>query len=144
MPIRVRTKETTMTIKTYRDLEVWNKAMDLVEQVYRLTSSFPTDERFGLSSQIRRAAVSVPANIAEGHGRLHRKEYVHHLSVARGSLMEVETHLTIAARLQLISREEAVPLWNLAQQVGKLLNGLVAALREKGKPPTPGPRSPAP
>ena len=73
-----------MAIRHYRDLEVWQKAMDLVEQVYRLAKALPPEERYGLTSQIQRAAVSIPANIAEGHGRLHRGDYVHHLSMARG------------------------------------------------------------
>ncbi len=120
-----------MAIRTYRDLEVWQRAMDLVEIAYRLTKTLPTEERYGLKSQIQRAAVSIPANIAEGHGRIHRKEYVHHLSIARGSLMEVETHLAIAVRLKLLDRDKVLPAWDLAQQVGKLLNGLIAALRRK-------------
>ncbi|MFH1419039.1 MAG: four helix bundle protein [Planctomycetota bacterium] len=120
-----------MAIKTYRDLEVSQKAMDLVEFAYRLTETLPTGERYGLTSQIQRAAVSIQANIAEGHGRIHRKEYLHHLSIARGSLMELETHLTLAVRLTLLARQDVLPAWDLAQQVGKLLNGLIAALRRK-------------
>ena len=95
-----------MTIQTYRDLTVWQKSMDLVAEIYRLTKLFPQEELFGLTSQIRRAAVSVPANIAEGYGRIHRKEYLHHLSIARGSLMEVETHLQIAVRLTFLERDQ--------------------------------------
>ncbi len=82
-----------MTIKSYRDLEVWNVAMDLAASCYTLTRLFPKDELYGMTSQIRRAAASIPANIAEGHGREHTKEFLNHLSVARGSLMELETHL---------------------------------------------------
>lgn len=120
-----------MAVKSYRDLQAWTKAMDLVEQIYRLAQTLPAEERYGLTSQIQRAAVSVPANIAEGHGRVHRGDYVHHLSIARGSLMEVETHLALAVRLNLLDRESAVPVWDLAQEVGKLLNGLIGALRRK-------------
>ena len=115
-------------LKSYRDLEVWNKSMDLVETSYLLTRDFPSEEKFGLMSQIQRAAVSVPANIAEGYGRKHKKEDVHHLSIARGSLLELETHLTIAVRLQYVTRDKAVPAWQLCQSVGMLLNKLLASL----------------
>jgi len=80
-----------MPVQTYRDLNAWKKAMDLVEGTYALTKSFPGTERFGLTSQIQRAVVSIPANIAEGNARKHRGDYVHHLSIARGSLAELET-----------------------------------------------------
>ncbi len=86
-----------MTVRSYRDLKVWEKAMDLVVESYRLTQLFPRGETYGLTAQIQRAAVSIPANIAEGHGRDHLGNYLRHLSVANGSLMELETHLLIAA-----------------------------------------------
>ena len=127
-----------MALETYRELDVWQKAMDLLEAVYLLTRTFPEDEKFGLTSQLRRAAVSIPANVAEGYGRLHRGDYLHHLSIARGSLMEVETLLTTAVRLNLLDRQKTLPAWNLAQDVGKLLNKLIASLK---KPP---PRPPKP
>ncbi|MDD4891723.1 MAG: four helix bundle protein, partial [Phycisphaerae bacterium] len=92
-----------MAIRSYRDLEVWQKGTDLVVEVYRLAKLFPSDEIFGLTSQIRRSSVSVPANTAEGHGRLHRGDYVRHLSIARGSLAETETHLLLALRLEYIT-----------------------------------------
>ncbi len=79
-------------VKSYRDLRVWQAAMNLVEQVYRLTRAFPKQETYGLSSQMQRAAVSIPSNIAEGHTREHLKEYLHHLSIAQASLAELETH----------------------------------------------------
>jgi len=102
--------------------------MDLVEEVYRATKRFPSDEQFGLVNQIRRAAVSVPANIAEGQGRLHRAEFLRFLSIARGSLAETETHLLIAVRLGYLQREDAKQAWVLLQDVGKLLNGLIKSL----------------
>ena len=80
-----------MEIKSYRDLRVWQAGMDLVVRVYRLTQGFPTHELYGLTSQMRRAAVSIPSNIAEGHTRESSKEYLHHLSIAQGSLAELET-----------------------------------------------------
>src|SRR5437763_1272880 len=114
-----------MAIQNYRELRVWQAAMDFVQMVYELTATFPSQERYGLTSQLQRAAVSVPANIAEGYGRLHRGDYVHHLSIARGSLCEAETHLILAVRLKLSSRETVEPIWLLAQDVGKMLWGLM-------------------
>lgn len=115
-------------IQTYRDLDVWQKSMDLVVAIYRLTKGFPRDEQWGLTSQIRRAAVSIPANIAEGYGRSHRAEYIRFLTIARGSLLEVETHLQIAVRLEYISRQDARTTWAILQDVDRLLNGLLRSL----------------
>ena len=132
-------------IRSYRDLEVWQVAMDLVEVVYRLTKTFPSDEKFGLTSQIRRAAVSIPSNIAEGWGRTHIKEYLHYLSIAKGSLMEVETQLTIAVRLEFLEREEAKEAWNPAQSVGKMLTRLIQSLQNpKSAPQSPKPETQPP
>jgi four helix bundle protein len=119
-----------MPLETYRDLKVWKKSVDLVEQVYLVSKLFPDDERFGLISQVRRAAVSIPANIAEGYGRKHRGDYLHHLSMARGSLMELETHLIIAVRLGFAQRERMDPVWQGSQEVGKMLNGLWESLQD--------------
>jgi four helix bundle protein len=116
------------SILTYRDLEVWQKAMELAEHTYAVTKKFPRDERFGLTSQTQRAAVSIPANIAEGHARRSTKEYVHHLSIARGSLAELETHVILATRMNYISREEVAELWKSMQTTGRLLNGLMRKL----------------
>ncbi len=118
-----------MGLTTYRDLEAWQKGMELVEGLYRLSADFPGEEKFGLTSQLRRAVVSVPANIAEGYGRSHRGDYLHHLSIARGSLAEAETLLTLAVRLGFAHREEAVPAWELSQRTGQILNRLIASLR---------------
>ena len=87
----------------YSELIVWQKAMDLVTEIYKITSTFPSDERFGLSSQARRAAVSIPSNIAEGHGRKATGAYVNHLSIAYGSLVELETQIQIAVRLNFVT-----------------------------------------
>ena len=103
--------------------------MEVVDGVYRVTADFPEGERFGLVSQMRRCAVSVPSNIAEGYGRDHRKEYVRHLSIARGSLMELETQLIVAVRQQFCSRKAATPLWALMQEAGRLLTGLHKSLK---------------
>lgn len=131
-----------MALKTYRELDVWQRAMDLVEAVYLLSRDFPEAEKFGLTSQVRRAAVSIPTNIAEGYGRTHRGDYLHHLSMARGSLMEVETLLTIAGRLKLVTRPQAKETWDLAQQVGRMLTRLIASL--KPQPANPKPQTPNP
>ena len=89
-----------MRVKSYRDLEVWKKGMDLVVMCYKTTKEFPKSEIYGLASQLRRAAVSIPANIAEGHERQHSKEFLQHLSIAYGSLGEMETLVQIAERLK--------------------------------------------
>ena len=126
-----------MAIRTYRNLDVWQRAIELVESVYLLTAKFPSTEKFGLTSQIQRAAVSIAANIAEGYGRSHRGDYLHHLSISRGSLMEVETHLTLAARLKLVSRQDVIVAWKLSQQVGQMLTKLIASLRPETRHPKP-------
>src|SRR5829696_806441 len=111
-----------MGSQTYRDLEVWQKSMDLVTQIYEFSRLFPRDEQFGLTNQIRRAAVSIPSNIAEGQGRLHEGDFLRFLSIARGSLTETETQLLIAVRLGYVDKEAAKQVWILAQRVGRLLN----------------------
>lgn len=120
-------------IVSYRDLTVWQRAMDLADVAYELTKSFPKDERFGLTSQVQRSAVSIPSNIAEGHGRDHLGEYLHHLSIANGSLMELETQLTIAARRNYVGNADIQRGLDLSGDVGRLLASLVRALKA-GRP----------
>jgi four helix bundle protein len=120
-----------MKITSFRDLRVWQLAMNLVELVYRLTYSFPKSEIYGLTSQIRRAAVSVPSNIAEGHTREHTGEYLHHLSMAQASLAELETQLEIATRLQYVSLAESKPIAELGGSLGRQLYALRNALLRK-------------
>lgn len=115
----------------YRELKVWQMAMDLTMEVYRLTRSFPVDERFGLVSQMNRAAVSIPSNIAEGHGRNSTGEYIQFLGVARGSLCELETQLEIARRLGFIPTEIAEGVFEKCVTTGKLLVALLNSLRRK-------------
>lgn len=129
-----------MTIKSFRDLRVWQSAMDLVEQVYYLTQAFPRSETYGLSSQIQRAAVSVPSNIAEGHTREHLKEYLHHLSIAQASLAELETQLEIATRLKYLSPMQLTEVLRLVASLGKQLFALRNALTRN----QPGTRHPIP
>lgn len=117
-----------MSVTDHRQLIVWQKSIDLALQTYRLSKSFPREETYGLSSQIRRAAVSVPANIAEGNGRAHRREYANHVSMARGSLREVETLAEIARGLSYISDEELAAFRELLDHVGRMLTNLLKRL----------------
>ena len=114
---------------TYADFEVWQAAMDLVTHVYRISRRFPKEEMYGLTSQLRRAAVSVPSNIAEGKGRHSDRELTQFLCHARGSLFEIETQLEIAERLTYITKEESESLRCEATRVGQMLNGLIRSLR---------------
>ena len=122
-----------MAIKSYRDLIVWQKAMDLVEDVYKRTKGFPREELYGLTSQLRRAVVSVPSNIAEGQGRNSTKEFLHHLSIAYGSLCEVGTQILIAHRLGFLERRDVELLDGLSSEVGRLINGLSNKLPKDGR-----------
>ncbi len=117
-----------MGVKNYRDLIVWQKAMDLVTQVYQATERFPQKEVFGLTNQIRKAAVSIPSNIAEGQGRNTDRDFRHFLSIARGSLQEVETQLEIARRLGYLHKEELFDIIEQSSEVARLINGLSRAL----------------
>ena len=110
------------TIKNYRELEVWKLSMSFVEAIYKALKTFPPEERYGICDQIRRAAVSVPSNIAEGFGRDTPKEFAHFLSIARGSLYEVMTQLEIASRLGYLAQDSG--LYPQAESIGKMLNSL--------------------
>jgi S23 ribosomal protein. len=116
-----------MKVESFRHLDVWQKSMDLVVGVYRVSASLPSNERFGLASQIQRASTSIPCNIAEGFGAS-GGNFLRHVRIARGSLMELETQLELCVRLQLVSRDDIVPLWQDAQVVGKMLTSLVKSL----------------
>ncbi len=115
-------------IRSYRDLIVWQKAMDLAEAAYRLTATFPREELYGLTSQIRRSAASIPANIAEGYGRESRGAYIQLLRVAQGSLKELETHLLLAVRVDIATRETADALLAASDEVGRMLRALIRSL----------------
>ena len=123
------------TRRSYRDLRVWQKAMALVVESYRVAKLLPKGETYGLIGQIQRAAVSIPANIAEGHGREHLGDYLRHLSVANGSLMELETHFLIAVELAFVSSDEVGRALEMTSEVGRMLTGLTQKLRG---PLTPG------
>jgi len=118
-------------LKSYRDLQVWKKSIELAEMVYRTSSLFPAEEKFGLTSQIRRAAVSVAANIAEGAERSGTREFLQFLGIASGSLAETETYLILAQRLGLVSEQDASRLLEQAATVGRMLNGLKRSLRSR-------------
>jgi four helix bundle protein len=120
------------TVKSFRDLRVWQTAMEIVPAVYRLVRPLPQEERFALGDQIRRAAVSIPSNIAEGHARRYTKEYLQHLSIARGSLAELHTLLLLAEKLGYLQPQQVNPVENALQDLRMPLAGLMARLEEKG------------
>ena len=117
-----------MANRGYQDLETWQQAMDLVAEVYEATKKFPKEELYGLTNQLRRAAVSIPSNIAEGQGRDSVKEFLHHPAYAYGSLCETKTPVLIAARLKYIDANDKEQLLSRAAVVGRLLNGLSRSL----------------
>jgi four helix bundle protein len=115
--------------QSYRELLAWQKAMDFVMEVYRTSKAFPRDELYGLSTQLRRAAVPVPTNIAEGQARFSPQEFYFFLGRARGSLVEVETQLLIAQNLSYFTPEHGKQLLDKAAELGRVLNGLIASIR---------------
>ena len=129
-------------MESYRDLSVWQKSMDLVEEVYSLVKKLPHEEQFALSSQIRRAVVSIPSNIAEGYGRKSKKEYIRFLQIARGSKYEVETQLLICSRLGYLQKTDLSKSLDLCDEIGKMLNTLIKKLTPLE--PIPNPQSPIP
>jgi len=118
-------------VTNYKELEVWKRSVALTTELYKLTSRFPDTERYGLTSQIRRAVTSIPANIAEGWGRGSTGEYVQFLTVARGSLMEVETHLIVACNLHFLGDAALAPFSKEIEEIGKMLNALIGALKSR-------------
>ena len=116
-------------MSSFRDLVAWQKAMDLVEMVYSITASFPADERFGLTSQLRRCAVSIPSNIAEGQGRLTTRDWQHFLAQARGSVLELQTQLLLASRLRIGNQSDVDDALAHTEEVARLINGLLKASR---------------
>lgn len=118
-------------IRSYRDLLVWQQAMELAVLCYSVTQQFPRDELYGITGQIRRAAASIAANIAEGHGREHSGSFVQFLRIAQGSLKETETHLILAARVGLAGESEIKPLIEKCEHIGKMLRSLIRAIQDK-------------
>ena len=117
-------------VQSFRDLLVWQRAIQMCVAIYRLTNGFPRDELYGLTSQIRRAAVSVPSNIAEGHGRLSTGEYKQFLGMARGSNFELQTQLEIARALDFGDSKVIAEAESLSFEVGKMISGVLNALKE--------------
>lgn len=115
----------------YHDLKVWLRAIDLAPVVYRLLKHLPKEETYALATQIRRAVVSIPANIAEGHARQYTREYLHHVSIAQGSLAELETLWIVAAKLDYVSKEEIEPVQAEIGEIRMMLHGLAKSLRAK-------------
>ena len=120
-----------MASSSFRDLRVWQEAMKMASEIYKSTANFPKHEVYGLSQQLRRAAVSVPSNIAEGKGHHSDKEFAHFLFHARGSLLELQTQLMIAEDLQYLTKAEAGRQLALAEAVGRALSGLISSLQAK-------------
>jgi four helix bundle protein len=119
---------TDTAVRSFRDLVVWQRSIDLSVAVYRLTDAFPRSERFGLTNQLRRAATSVAANIAEGHARSSRRDYAHFLSIARGSLAETRSHLELAGRLGFASPDALAEIEELAGETSRMLTALRSRL----------------
>lgn len=130
---------TSTAINSFRDLRVWQMGMNLVEIIYQVTQSFPKQEIYGLANQMRRAAVSIPSNIAEGHAREHLKEYLQHISIAQGSLAELQTQIEIAMRLNYISESLVNELFDNTALLAKQLYSLRNALVSKSKVTVAGP-----
>jgi four helix bundle protein len=123
------------SIRSYKDLEVWQVSMDLAEGCYHTTRAFPREETYGLTAQIRRSASSIAANIAEGYGRETTASFVQFLRIAQGSLKELETHLVLAERVQLATKEELLSIVALCERVSKMLRGLIRSLQKSQEPP---------
>jgi len=119
------------TFQSYRDLVVWQASMTLAEECYRVTRAFPREELFGLTSQIRRSAASIPANVAEGHGRENTGSFIQFLRIAQGSTKELETHLYLAERVGLLETERLSGLMERCGDVGKMLRSLIRSLQDR-------------
>jgi len=117
-----------MKVTTYRDLDVWKAGMELAEKLHPLLKQFPKDEMYALTSQMRRGSYSIPSNIAEGFGREHTQEYIQFLSVAKGSLTELETQMILAVKFAYLTKEDRAMLWDLRQRIGMMLTKLKASL----------------
>lgn len=126
-------------IKSYEDLEVWKKAYNFVLDIYKITKKFPPPELYGLTTQIRRSSVSIAANIAEGRGRQHTKEFLQFLYLSKGSLEETKVYLNLARDLKYMQEEEFQTLKNKYMEIGRLLGGLINSLRNKMEVTTASP-----
>ena len=111
--------------RPHKNLDVWKLAMECVSDIYRITKPFPVDERFGLTDQLRRAAISIPSNIAEGSSRNTKKEFVHFLYMAQGSLSEIDTQLEISVNLEYLTLEDSNEVYLKLERIGKMITGLI-------------------
>ena len=127
-------------VKTFRDLMVWQKSMTLVTEVYKASANFPADERFGLTSQLRRCVVSIPSNIAEGFGRDTTNDYLRFLGIAKGSLYEAQTQIEIGRNLQFIEESRFSILLEQAREIERMLTSMIRKLREKERQSGRGPK----
>jgi len=118
-------------INSYKDLKIWQKGIELVELIYKITISFPINEQYGITSQIKRSSVSVPSNIAEGWGRGYNSNFLQFIKIARGSLYELETQIIIAYKIQLISEEDFEIIQNLILIESKMINSFITSLKNK-------------
>ena len=129
MPEYLRVRNLNKRMKTYKELIVWQKGIDLVSMIYKITNGFPKEEMFGLTSQIRRASVAIPSNIAEGFGRNSKGDFKRFLQISNGSLFELQTQLEISKRLQFLSDKDYNLLYNLSREVEAILTGLIQKLK---------------
>jgi four helix bundle protein len=124
-----------MRVRNYRDLVVWKRAVDFVAEIYRLSAGFPREERFGLTTQVRRASVSVSANIAEGSGRATSRDFLNFLSYARGSLKEAESMVFVAQRLEFVRAPDCIEALRLADETSRMLAGLRLSIAKRNRKP---------
>jgi four helix bundle protein len=117
-------------VKSYKDLDAWKLGMNLAKKIYEITEKFPDSERYGLSSQMRRASVSIPSNIAEGSGRNHKKEFVQFLYLARGSLLELETQIELSKMMKFLDNDQYKTIIGLLNRTHRVINGLIFALKK--------------
>lgn len=127
--MRLALSERMPTNESFRNLQVWQRSMTLVEEIYKVTNSFPRSEQFGLTSQIRRASVSIPSNIGEGKRRKRQQVFLNHLDIALGSQGEVEVQLEIAKRLGFLAANEYERIQATVEEVGRMLNGLISSMQ---------------
>jgi four helix bundle protein len=120
-----------LSIQSYRDLKIWQFAMDIAEASYKITQDFPKDELYGLTSQMRRAATSIAANIAEGHGRETTGAFVQFLRIAQGSLKELETHILMSSRLGYVAKDRCAAFLVRTEELGKMVRAMIRNLQEK-------------
>ena len=118
-------------MKTYKDLQVWQKSMTLVTAIYKISKEFPKDEAYGLTSQMRRCAISIPSNMAEGYGRNSTNEYLYFLRIATGSLYELQTQMEISMNLYYLNRDEFDKLYELSREIERMLSSLIRKLSSK-------------